>query len=287
MVIDILRASSTIVTALSRGAAAVLPCLTVEEALSIRDRHPPGTVLLGGERGGVRIEGFDLGNSPREYTAEKIRDRFVGFTTTNGTRALLRSLEATKIFVGSFLNLSRIVDVLSDSALPIHLVCAGTDGQITGEDVLFAGAVCQRLTGNDSAGGSSFVLTDSAEIALSMWREQVGPEPNAADADHSTDESQRTLVLSCKLEVVATCDVLGTTRTSRSAARLMRFRFLFIVWLPPLQERIRLSSRLLNDDLQIHFLELPKLRVTSENVYGASARAMGFFPEECRATEPE
>lgn len=193
VVIDILRASSTIVTALSRGAAAVLPCLTVEEALSVRNSHPSGTVLLGGERGGVRIEGFDLGNSPREYTADKVRDRFVGFTTTNGTRALLRSLDASKIFVGSFLNLSRIVDVLRDSALPIHLVCAGTDGQITGEDVLFAGAVCQRLTGNDSAGESSFVLTDSAEIALSMWREQVGVEPNAANADHPTDESQRTL----------------------------------------------------------------------------------------------
>src|SRR5262245_9024917 len=88
VVIDVLRASTTIVQALAAGALAVIPCSEVDEAERLAARFRPGTALLGGERKGVRIAGFDLGNSPGEYTPAVLRGKTLIFTTTNGTRAL-------------------------------------------------------------------------------------------------------------------------------------------------------------------------------------------------------
>lgn len=145
VVIDILRASTTMTSALAHGARAVRPCLQVEEALAERDHYPDGTVLLGGERGGLLIPGFDLGNSPNDYTPDRVAHKTVLFTTTNGTKALHRCTAAAEILIGCFLNLSAVADWLADETRPIHLVCAGTNGQVTLEDCLFAGALATRL----------------------------------------------------------------------------------------------------------------------------------------------
>ncbi len=175
VIIDILRASSTMMTALRNGAAKVVPCGTPDEAFQIRQSSEPGTVLLGGERGGVRIEGFDLGNSPAEYGSSVVSGRTVAFTTTNGTRALLKASAAAEILIGSFLNRQALAERLHKEARPTHLICAGTDGAITAEDVLFAGAIVDLLQRSATNGNSSvsWILNDSANIAVAFWRHSV------------------------------------------------------------------------------------------------------------------
>jgi 2-phosphosulfolactate phosphatase len=183
VIIDILRASSTIITALHQGAARVVPCATPEEAMHVRSTSAPGTVLLGGERGGVRIEGFDFGNSPEEYPRQSVEGRVIAFTTTNGTRALFAASAAQKILVGAFLNQLAVVERLERDHKPTHLICAGTNGIITGEDVLFAGAVVSDLLFRFDQGvnSSSFwSLNDSAVIALNNWRMGISEAAGSA-----------------------------------------------------------------------------------------------------------
>jgi 2-phosphosulfolactate phosphatase len=160
-----LRATTTVIEALAAGAAAVVPCLTVEDAFQQRATHRETLALLGGERGGRPIGGFDLGNSPAEYTPERIRDRTIVLTTTNGTKALLHCRAARGILTAGFVNLTAVVERLK-RVLPtraIHIVCAGTDGIITREDVLVAGAI---LTGLNTESNS---LNDQALIAQNAW----------------------------------------------------------------------------------------------------------------------
>lgn len=183
VIIDVLRASTTMITALSHGASCVFPCESIDQALQLRHSSDTGTVLLGGERGGIRIDGFDLGNSPAEYRPDVVAGRILGFTTTNGTRALLQSLRARQIIIGAFVNLSEVVAFLRLHGLPVHLVCAGTDGFITGEDVLFAGAVLDLLTSvpppnptspiRDPDPSREWSLNDAAVMAHSYWLQQV------------------------------------------------------------------------------------------------------------------
>lgn len=164
VVIDVLRATTTIVHALAAGATAVVPCATIEEARRRAAAFPAGTATLGGERGGMPIEGFDLGNSPAEYTRAAVGGKTVILTTTNGTQALLHCRQAAEIVVGAFVNLSAVCGVLSLRPR-VDLACAGTDGQTTDEDVLLAGAIVERL-----ADDATWRIVGKAENALAMWR---------------------------------------------------------------------------------------------------------------------
>ncbi len=177
VVVDVLRATTTMIHALSAGAIEVVPCLEVEEAKRLAASQP-GTALLGGERGGRKIPGFDLGNSPTEYVPAVIGGKSVIFTTTNGTRALNRCRKASRVLIGAFVNLSAICRELAD-AERIAIVCAGTDGHVTREDTLFAGAVVHELVGQDSSRQIQqttarqvlpYMLNDQAEIAADAWR---------------------------------------------------------------------------------------------------------------------
>lgn len=165
VVIDLLRASSTIVAALAAGAERVIPCGEVEESRQIAAQLPLGTVLLGGERGGVRIDGFDLGNSPAEYTPAIVRGKTLVFTTTNGTRALLRARGARRVIVAAFANINAAVRWLASESGPIHILCAGTDGQVTLEDVLCAGFIAQGVR---RAVGGVDLADDSTRLALNL-----------------------------------------------------------------------------------------------------------------------
>jgi 2-phosphosulfolactate phosphatase len=171
VVFDVLRATSTMLVALGNGAEAIIPVAEITEALEIRRRRPE--VLLAGERDGVRIGGeltggidFDLGNSPREFTADKVRGRTIVMTTTNGTRALRACAGAERVLVGSFLNLRAVsnwIERVQPAAL--ILVCSGTHEDASLEDTLAAGALCERIWSLYSRGR----VADSAEIARRIY----------------------------------------------------------------------------------------------------------------------
>ncbi|MFT5325722.1 MAG: 2-phosphosulfolactate phosphatase [Planctomycetaceae bacterium] len=175
VVTDVLRATTTVAYALKNGARGIIPCESIEEAVAHRGESAGGSsFLLGGERGGEPIAGFDLGNSPSEWSRETVADREIAFTTTNGTRALLRSASADRIVTGAFANLQAVCDLLSEDSRPIHIVCAGTVGKVSTEDCLFAGALVDRLlAGSSQAGGLAeerFTLCDAARLVLSHWK---------------------------------------------------------------------------------------------------------------------
>jgi len=144
VVIDVLRAATTIVYALEAGAKEVVACLEVEEARQVAARLPPAEVVLGGERGGLPIEGFDLGNSPLEYEPARVGARTVVFTSTNGTLAMHRCALAESVFIGAFVNAAAVVERLVGRP-KIHLLCAGSRGEITRDDLLFAGLLVERI----------------------------------------------------------------------------------------------------------------------------------------------
>ncbi|MFM8892684.1 MAG: 2-phosphosulfolactate phosphatase [Planctomycetia bacterium] len=186
VVIDVLRASTTIVTALAHGASRVRPVLEVADARQWPDRPdaPPG-ILLGGERGGLTIPGFDLGNSPLEYSAARVAGRPVVITTTNGTAAIDACNDALEVLVGAVVNRSavaaesrRLADRRGTGI--IHLVCAGTDGAATEEDLLAAGAILDAAT--RLPGAKHDTLDPSAREVLAEFLEVIGSGGDAPAA---------------------------------------------------------------------------------------------------------
>ena len=172
VVFDVFRATSSMVAALGNGATSVIPVGEIEEALAIRQRDP--AVLLAGERDGLRIRAhltggidFDLGNSPREFTRERVAGKTIVTTTTNGTRALRACAPANTVVIGSFLNLSATTGYLRKCAPEnLLIICSGTFEQSALEDVLGAGALCDRLWDDFDASGTS----DGALIARQLFR---------------------------------------------------------------------------------------------------------------------
>lgn len=166
IVIDVLRATSTMVTALANGCQAVLPVLTPEEALAKRLEIPGA--LLGGERRALRIEGFDLGNSPFDYAPEKVGGKRVIMTTTNGTRAIRAAADAKAVWMGSFLNMESIVRAIyrmkQRAAIQgIVIFCAGTEDRFDLPDTLCAGMLIDAL-------GSDTQLNDLGEAARMLYQ---------------------------------------------------------------------------------------------------------------------
>lgn len=172
-VFDVLRATSTIVTALANGATAVIPVAEISEALALSQQRPGA--LLAGERDGLRIGAgltgginFDLGNSPREFTPESVAGRTIISTTTNGTRALRACAGAECVIVGSLLNLQATARfVMGKKPGHLLLICAGTGENAALEDTLAAGALCDVVNSQSSG----LVRLDSGEIALRVYRQ--------------------------------------------------------------------------------------------------------------------
>jgi 2-phosphosulfolactate phosphatase len=167
VVIDILRASTTITAALDAGAKSIVPCLTVEEARQLASQRPGA--MLGGERGGKPLPGFDFGNSPAEYTSDRVAGRTIVFTTTNGTAAMTRCMGSAHVFVGAIVNRAALCGRLADEAR-VDLICAGTNDEFSLDDALAAGAIVERL----AIERSDWELNDAALICRSFWRNEVG-----------------------------------------------------------------------------------------------------------------
>lgn len=170
VILDILRSSTTIAHALANGAAAVIPTLDVETAQRTAGGFARDSVLTGGEREGVLIPGFNLDNNPLAYTPDVVLGKTIVFTTTNGTKALHRSAQADRVLIGAFVNLAAVVRVLAEGPCPVHLVCAGTNGKITVEDTLGAGAIAQGLA--DAVNEPIDDWTDDQlQIAVRLYRD--------------------------------------------------------------------------------------------------------------------
>ena len=167
VIIDVLRATTTIVTALANGARSIIPCLSIEQATEIATQQQ---VLLGGERNCVKPETFDLGNSPTEYSSDVVRDTDIAFTTTNGTRAMLACAMADKLLLAAFSNLSAITSITAQEST-LNIICSGTNGEITLEDVLLAGAIVHSRTEQPLAG-----VNDQATLALNAWEKIIASD---------------------------------------------------------------------------------------------------------------
>ncbi|WP_343533483.1 2-phosphosulfolactate phosphatase [Pedobacter sp.] len=161
VVIDILRATSSITYGIENGAEAIIPVMNVEDCLAYADQD----YLLAAERNGEVVEGYDFGNSPFSYTAEKVAGKTIVLTTTNGTKAMhLAQERAYQVIVGSFLNLSAVCDYLRKENKDVLLLCAGWKDNFNLEDTLFAGAVVEQLQSDFS------VADDSSVAALDMYQ---------------------------------------------------------------------------------------------------------------------
>ncbi|SEO04426.1 2-phosphosulfolactate phosphatase [Mucilaginibacter sp. OK283] len=162
VVIDIFRATSSICYGIENGAEAIIPVSQVEECSAYREKGLD--YLLAAERDGKVVEGFDFGNSPFSYTAEKVAGKTVVLTTTNGTHALHLSRAAKKIVIGSFLNLTALSNWLKTQNENVLLVCAGWKNNFNLEDTLFAGAVIDQLKTD------GYVLDDAALAANDLYQ---------------------------------------------------------------------------------------------------------------------
>lgn len=174
VVTDILRASTTITTAIANGASYIIPVSIPEEAFTLAEKYKKG-IILGGERDNMRIDGFHLGNSPMEYSASFVNNKPIIFCTTNGTRAINACSSAEKVIIASFLNISASCRYLSRQK-DIIILCSGKKGRFCMEDSVFAGAFIDffcRISGHnvdksDSAIAAEILYKNYSSDILSM-----------------------------------------------------------------------------------------------------------------------
>jgi 2-phosphosulfolactate phosphatase len=208
VVVDVLRATSTIAQALASGYRRVLCCAEVEEARELRERIGEG--VLAGERRAQAIPGFDLGNSPAEF--EEPRGETVILTTTNGTRAIVAAAAAAEtVLVGSLLNLAAVAEAARRDGASVEVVCAGVDGRFTLDDAYCAGRFAALLAGERS---------DAAEAAVRLAGSFATPEEGLRAAENPRQEALGEDVAWCARESVLTV-VPRLTRLEGTAAEIV------------------------------------------------------------------
>ena len=169
VVVDVLRATTTIISALSNGAKEVLPQPSIEAARAAHRQIGDGSVM-GGERQGKIVDGFQHGNSPLEYTADAIKDKTLILATTNGTVAMEVCRSADRVLIGAMVNVDAVAEAVYQCER-VCVMCSGTDRIITREDVCFAGLLLDRaIEKRTKKGLPPAFLTDAAHIAIDHWR---------------------------------------------------------------------------------------------------------------------
>lgn len=164
VVIDVLRASSTIITALNNGAKEIIPVAGIESAIKLSGGIFGGHTLLCGERNTKKIDGFALGNSPFEFTKEIVEGKSIVLYTTNGTKAIVKAKFSENLFIGSFLNLNYLTNHLINLNNDIEIVCSGRNNYFSLEDALCAGYICDKILQKDK----DTILTDSAKASVAI-----------------------------------------------------------------------------------------------------------------------
>jgi len=167
VLIDVLRASTSICRALYSGAKAVLPFEEPGEAAEMRVKIGPKESLLAGEREGVKIDNFDLGNSPREFTPEVVAGKTILMTTSNGTRAYNKAKPSSLILTGALVNISKVAGRIAREGNDLAIMCAGRDGQFSIEDSICGGMIIDKLYTEYKM---EMELNDAASLALLLYR---------------------------------------------------------------------------------------------------------------------
>jgi 2-phosphosulfolactate phosphatase len=163
IVIDVLRATTTVIAACAAGCRRVIPVADIAGARACAGALPPGEVLLAGERGGEPVEGFALGNSPLEFTPERVRGRTIVLTTTNGTAAMLTAAAAGVGAVAALTNVGAASAWAAAQGRDVAVLCAGDDGAFSLEDTVCAGLIVSRL-----AAAPGVQVSDGAAAALGL-----------------------------------------------------------------------------------------------------------------------
>lgn len=164
IVIDVLRATSTIITALYNGAREVIPVNTIEFAMKVSGNAFGGATILGGERNTKKIEGFTLGNSPLEYTREAVQGKSVILFTTNGTKAFVKAKFSANLIPACFNNLNAVVNHILELNTDVYILCAGSNGMFCIEDTICAGKIVRELIKFKP----EIELSDSAKASLAL-----------------------------------------------------------------------------------------------------------------------
>lgn len=207
VVVDVLRASSTIVTALANGARAVIPVADQGTLGRLAATLDPDVSLLGGERGGRPLSGYGAGNSPLEYTREAVEGRTVVLSTSNGTRTMTMALAAREAAIGSFLNATVAAGFLSralGAGRPATILCAGAGGRISLEDTLCAGLLVERVATAEQVAR----LGDAAQVAFALYR---GSRAQLARALFGATHTQELIALGYADDVTYCARIDATT----------------------------------------------------------------------------
>ena len=165
VVVDILRATSSMITAFAYDVASITPVPTLADCRMLKEQG----FVTAGERGGHKVDGFDLGNSPFEFMDHQLNGKDLAFTTTNGSQAILSVVNASNVLLGAFLNLSATADFLRHQNESVLILCAGWKGKFNIEDTLYAGALAGLLQ-------DDFAYEDDASLAAASLYEQASSD---------------------------------------------------------------------------------------------------------------
>ncbi len=173
VVIDVLRAATSITMALSNGAREIIPSESIASASEIASGLNRNDLLLCGERDGKLVEGFDLGNSPADYTRDRVRGRTLVFGTTNGTPALIRASVSHRVFLCGFVNMNSVVDKIAglENPFPLAVLCAGKNLSFAMEDSVCGGMLIDKLTSRLT---EKFRLNDAGKAAMILYKDFSG-----------------------------------------------------------------------------------------------------------------
>jgi len=189
IVIDVLRATSVITHALSQGALEIFPVATVEEAFQFAKTFPPGTTLLGGEKDTRRIEGFDLGNSPKEYIAGRVKEKRLILRTTNGTKAFHLVSSGKEVMVCSFFNIRAVTKRCLETDRDLLIFPSGDEGNFSLEDTVCGGMLIDLIIKRRK---KPIALTDASHTAHILYQRF---EANLLEAFHLSHHGNKLIDL--------------------------------------------------------------------------------------------
>ena len=190
VVVDVLRATSTIITSLNNGCKEVIPVVEIEEAMELSKNCEKDEYLLAGERCS-KIEGFDLSNSPSEYIRDVVEDKTIIFTTTNGTKAIRKAAGADEVILGALINARAISDYILSKGEDVVFICAGTEKKFSLDDIVTVGAIISRIVDGDI----SFELDDLGFVCRHIYENYSGKLESAIENSHHYDVLKEVVIM--------------------------------------------------------------------------------------------